>query len=93
MKFIKLRTDNTAMPFYNEFIISWEEIKMKRYGKEFTIDNFLMEIISAYMNNDIKEEIHCELAPCQPEVFLSRYIEFDPGFEELLKEKFKITFH
>jgi hypothetical protein len=66
---------------------------MKLYGKEFTIDTVLMEIISAYMNNEIKEQIHCELAPCQPEVFLSRYIEIDPGFEELLKEKFKITFH
>ena len=65
---------------------------MKRYGNEFTIDNFLMEIISAYMDNEIKEQLHCELAPCETELFLSRYIELDPGFEELLKEKFKITF-
>lgn len=64
---------------------------MKRYGKEFTIDGVLMEIISAYMDNEIKEQIHCELAPCKPEVFLSWYIELDPGFEELLKEKFKIA--
>lgn len=64
---------------------------MKRFGEEFTIDSVLMEIISAYMNNEIKEQIHCELAPCEPEVFLLRYFELDPGFEELLKKKFKIV--
>jgi hypothetical protein len=66
---------------------------MKRYGKEFIIDGVLMEIISAYMDNELKEQVHIELAPCEPEEFLSRYIELDPGFEELLKGRFEIAFN
>lgn len=56
---------------------------MKRYGEEFTIDAVLMEIISAYMDNEIKEQVHSELAPCKPEEFLSRYIELDPGLSTI----------
>ena len=36
---------------------------MKRYGKEYIIDGVLMEIISAYMDNELKEQVHIELAP------------------------------
>ncbi len=65
---------------------------MKRYGKAFKIDMYLMEIISIYMDEEAKEKIHLELAPCEPEDFLKRYIELDPEFEVLLKSKFNIEF-
>ena len=54
------------------------------------ISNELMENISTYMNDDIREELHFKLAPCEPEEFLKRYLELDPDFEELLNNEFSI---
>ena len=47
-----------------------------------------MDIIASYMNNDIREQVHRELAPCEPEEFLARYLELDPGFEITLRQEF-----
>lgn len=46
----------------------------------------IMENVSCYMDNDIREQVHFELAPCKPEEFLKRYIELDPEFKNILKE-------
>lgn len=42
--------------------------------------------IASYMNDDIRESVHAELAPCTEEVFLRRYLELDPGFTSLLDQ-------
>lgn len=63
---------------------------MLRYGRNFTINNDLMEVITTYMNDDIREKVHFELAPCTNEEFLKRYIELDPDFEKLLYDEFGI---
>lgn len=47
-----------------------------------------MDIIASYMNDDIREQVHRELAPCEPEEFLARYLELDPGFEITLRQEF-----
>ena len=47
-----------------------------------------MDIIANYMNDDIREQVHRELAPCEPEEFLARYLELDPGFEITLRQEF-----
>ena len=49
-----------------------------------------MDIIGSYMDDEIREDVHAELAPCTPEEFLERYLELDPKFAELLEIEFEI---
>ena len=63
---------------------------MKRYGEEFTLTQELMDTIASYMDDDTRETVHFELAPCEPEEFLKRYLELDPDFSELLDNEFGI---
>ncbi len=63
---------------------------MKRYGEEFTLTQELMDTIASYMDDEKRESVHFELAPCEPEKFLKRYLELDPDFEELLDNEFGI---
>lgn len=51
-----------------------------------------LDTIATYMDDDKREEVHLELAPCSPYDFLKRYLELDPGFETILKEEFSIDF-
>lgn len=64
---------------------------MKRYGEDFTLTEELMGTIASYMKDDIREDLHQELAPCEPEEFLKEYLELDPDFEELLENEFNIV--
>ena len=63
---------------------------MRRYGEEFNMNQELMDTIATYMDDEKREQVHFELAPCAPEAFLKRYVELDPNFEELLKNEFDI---
>ena len=63
---------------------------MKRYGENFELTQELMDTIASYMDDDKRERVHFELAPCEPEEFLKRYLEIDPDFEELLCNEFGI---
>lgn len=63
---------------------------MKRYGKEFILDQKLMDTISTYMNDEIREDLHAKFSPCEPEEFLRCYLELDPDFEELLETEFNM---
>ncbi len=56
------------------------------------ISNELMSTIATYMDDEIREAVHVELAPCTPEEFLKRYLELDPDFAELLKNEFDLEF-
>ena len=56
----------------------------------FKLNDDEMENIASYMNDDIREEVHFELAPCSNEEFLKRYCELDSSFEDLLKDEFSI---
>lgn len=51
----------------------------------------LMDIIATYMDDDIREQVHSELAPCTPDDFLRRYLELDSEFKELLLSEFHVT--
>lgn len=50
---------------------------MKRYGKDYKLTKNLMSTIAVYMEDEIREKVHFELAPCEPEEFLRRYLEGD----------------
>lgn len=49
-----------------------------------------LDVIVTYMNDDIREDVHFDLAPCSEEEFLDEYVKRDPEFEELLHEEFGI---
>lgn len=63
---------------------------MKRYREEYTLTKDDLDIIAIYMDDEIRERVHNELAPCEPEEFLVRYLELDPDFEILLQSEFCI---
>lgn len=46
--------------------------------------------IADYMNDEIREQVHAELAPCTPEEFLTRYLQLDCEFINLLLFEFNI---
>lgn len=48
------------------------------------IDNELMETISTYMDDDIRESLHFDLAPCSNEKFLVEYCKSDPDFKSVM---------
>lgn len=54
------------------------------------IDQELMDTIATYMDDDTREMVHFELAPCTSEEFLIRYLELAPEFEKLLRSEFSL---
>lgn len=54
------------------------------------INQDLMDRIVIYMDEEKREQVHREIAPCSPEEFLKRYLELDPDFENILKSEFSI---
>lgn len=54
------------------------------------IDQEMLDMAANFMDNDIREQVHFELAPCSPELFLRRYIELDPDFEKFVKTEFNL---
>lgn len=63
---------------------------MTRYGEKFKLDQELLDNIATYMDDEKRENVHLEVAPCTPEEFLKKYLKLDPDFEQLLFEEFKI---
>lgn len=63
---------------------------MMRCGRNITINNELMDVIVTYMNDELREKIHSEFAPCSNETFLKEYCEVDNSFEKLLYDEFGI---
>lgn len=48
------------------------------------------EAIASYMDDETRERVHFELAPCTNVEFLRRYLELDPDFTDLLQGEFSI---
>lgn len=63
---------------------------MTRHGEEFKLTEEFLNDMAVYMDDDKRERVHFELAPCEPEEFLKRYLEIDPDFEAVLKSEFSI---
>lgn len=49
-----------------------------------------LDVIATYMNDEIREDVHNRVAPCDPDVFLNQYLKLDPAFEEILLSEFHI---
>lgn len=43
--------------------------------------------IVGYMDDDIREKLHFELAPCSNETFLERCLEIVPSYQNLIKNE------
>lgn len=46
--------------------------------------------IVSYMDDDIREDVHLDMAPCSNEEFLREYLRRDPGFAEILRTEFNM---
>ena len=46
------------------------------------------DAIVSLMNDEIRERVAFELAPCTEEEFLKRYLELDPEFQNVLDIEF-----
>ena len=64
----------------------------KRYGValDWEENADVWEAVANYMDDDIREQVHMELAPCTNRQFIERYIQLDPNFELLLVKEFDI---
>lgn len=51
-----------------------------------------LDNIASYMDDECREDLHMEIAPCTPEYFLSEYIwkysDADPDFYDILRDEF-----
>lgn len=54
------------------------------------VNQVRLDEIAGYMNDEIREQVHAELAPCTPEEFLTRYLQLDCEFINLLSSEFNI---
>ena len=63
---------------------------MMRHGQREVLKQELLDVIATYMNDDIRENIAFELAPCSPDEFITEYVKRDPKFVDLLKSEFSI---
>lgn len=63
------------------------EITMKKLSE---VNQVMLDDIATYMNDEIREQVHAELAPCTPEEFLTRYLQLDCEFINLLLFEFNI---
>ena len=59
-------------------------------GDKITLTMSLLDDIATCMDDEKREEIHNEFAPCEPIVFLKEYLKIDPDFEALLNSEFSI---
>ena len=57
---------------------------------EMEISKYAISAIAIFMDSELREQIHRELAPCSNNKFIKRYCELDPDFEKVLKSEFGI---
>jgi hypothetical protein len=58
----------------------------KKEGHQMKTYNNYWDQIVELMNDDIREAVHAELAPCTNTEFLERYLELDPDFQATLDQ-------
>lgn len=54
------------------------------------VNQVRLDEIAVYMNDEIREQVHAELAPCTPDEFLTRYLQLDCELINLLLSEFNI---
>lgn len=59
---------------------------MTIYGRKITKKD--LDAMALYMDDEIREKIHRDLAPCTPEEFLTAYLYKDENFRDVLEGEF-----
>lgn len=54
------------------------------------VTNSVMDAIAVLMDDEKREKVHYEFAPCSNEKFLEEYVKLDPDFELVLYVEFGI---
>lgn len=54
------------------------------------ISSEMMDTIASYMDDEKREHVHNEMAPCKNVEFLREYVKLDPGFTDILETEFNI---
>lgn len=67
-------------------------MEMKKYRNEYKVTERDMEAIAVYMDDEKREKVHFEFAPCDPETFLAEYCKLDPEFVTVLSQEFSLEF-
>ena len=62
----------------------------KRNGLEYNFDDTNWTAIVNLMDDDLREEVHAEVAPCSNRCFFEIYLKKDPEFEQVVAENFGI---
>lgn len=55
---------------------------MCKFDSDNPITQFQLDVVSMYMIDNLREQVHMELAPCEPQEFLDAYLELDPDFSQ-----------
>lgn len=55
-------------------------MKLLEHYENHGIDQETLDSLAQIMNDETRERVHAELAPCEPIDFLRRYCELDPAF-------------
>lgn len=61
---------------------------MKQFEIEESVMQSILDEIAPYMDTDIREQVHFELAPCTAIEFLDRYMELDDTMYLVLNAAF-----
>lgn len=73
----------------NKDLKEMQEETKKRISSAITKN--VMNAIAGLMDNDKREAVHREFAPCTYKKFLEEYCKKDPQFEDVLKNEFGIV--
>lgn len=76
------------LPVLMEFEMKKLETELNNLKNE---ENFSkdFEVIVTYMNDEIREQLHSEIAPCSELYFLRQYAKKDPSIIDVMEQEFK----
>ena len=66
-------------------------VLLEAYDSHLEYLTIFWDMVIGLMDDDIREQVHRELAPCTSEEFLSRYLELDKSFVNVLRSEFNLS--
>lgn len=51
-----------------------------------TLSQKMLDAIATVMDDDIREELHSTMSPCEPGEFLTAYLERDPSLYDVIND-------
>ena len=66
-------------------------VRLTKKNASEILTSALWRSIISYMDDDIREDVHGDLAPCTHYEFLMGYLQCDPDFTRILEDQFSVT--